>query len=967
MKCRQLGMGRILNHTGILPGFKLLLSAIWITMGIFPILISAQVQQATFSLEPQRFGENDTVTIVISHISPQLWNVGEIYLWAWSFDRHGENPMDAPGNGTWNNSGSDHLLIQDDDGNYTLTFIPSQFFGRVGIGKVGFLAKAKDGNGDKKTQDFVVELGKFQFELLSPQTSRTILESATEVHIQARTSENTLFSLYSDTTLIFSTESPQSQFEFEVKVEENTWFTLYARAEDDELTTSFTIWITPEVPKKPLPSHFRDGINLFPDDSTSLALVLFAPHKSSAHVIGNFNQWRPNSANLMNLDTARNRFWISLSDLDIQEDILFQYLVDYKINIADPYSNLILDPNHDFFLEQEYWPDLPDYPSAYTNQAVSWVRQPTQEYNWEISDFTPPDRGNLIIYELLVRDFDIRHNFDAVIERLDYLQDLGFNAIELMPVNEFDGNESWGYNPSFHLALDKYYGTPKMFKRFVDACHKRGIAVILDVVFNHATGQNPYVRMWNDCEGCTEGNPSAENPFFNTKATHSYSVFHDFNHQSEATQAYVQRAIEYWITEFRIDGFRWDLTKGFTQNCTGSQQEACTNTYQADRVEVLQSYADHQWNLNPEFLIIFEHLGVGSSRQEEEIWANYRKDEGLGILLWNNLNYAYSEAAMGYHDGGKSNFGEVYGKNRNLPVSSTISYMESHDEERLMFKMLEYGHSTMDYQITSLGTALNRAKLAACFFFTLPGPKMVWQFGELGYDVSIDFNGRTGNKPIRWEYKDDSDRLKLYNTYKALIELRKSHEIFTSEDSEITTSFESEFKRIEILHPDTKAVIVGNFGVTDQNVKPSFPKDGMWYEYFTSDILNVIQTDTVVTLNPGGFRIYTTTRFDPPVGDILTTTQAIPKQSNQSGPVLFQNRPNPFTQSTIFRFSLPSATHAKLEIYDIRGRKISTVVDAWHLAGDYEITSTNLTLDPGVYFYHLNTNNHSVVQKMIHH
>src|SRR5690606_3330688 len=128
--------------------------------------------------------------------------------------------------------------------------------------------------------------------------------------------------------------------------------------------------------------------------------------------------------------------------------------------------------------------------------------------------------------ELLVRDFDIRHNFDAVIERLDYLQDLGFNAIELMPVNEFDGNESWGYNPSFHLALDKYYGTPKMFKRFVDACHKRGIAVILDVVFNHATGQNPYVRMWNDCEGCTEGNPSAENPFFNTTATQSYSVFH---------------------------------------------------------------------------------------------------------------------------------------------------------------------------------------------------------------------------------------------------------------------------------------------------------------------------------------------------------------------------------------------------------------------------------------------------------
>lgn len=138
------------------------------------------------------------------------------------------------------------------------------------------------------------------------------------------------------------------------------------------------------------------------------------------------------------------------------------------------------------------------YPYLARERSHTIGKQPT---------FKNPSRDNLVIYELLIRDFDLLHSFDAVKARLDYLQNLGINAIELLPVSEFDGNESWGYNPSFHMALDKYYGTTNAFKSLIDECHSRGIAVILDVVYNHASGQHPYFRLWNDSNGGLEGNP----------------------------------------------------------------------------------------------------------------------------------------------------------------------------------------------------------------------------------------------------------------------------------------------------------------------------------------------------------------------------------------------------------------------------------------------------------------------------
>ena len=120
------------------------------------------------------------------------------------------------------------------------------------------------------------------------------------------------------------------------------------------------------------------------------------------------------------------------------------------------------------------------------------------------------------------------NDLNGAMQKLDYLKSLGVNAIELMPVQEFDGNDSWGYNPCFFFALDKAYGTKKMYKDFIDACHKAGMAVIFDVVYNHATGSMPFAKLyWNSANNKTAPN----NPYFNVDAPHPYSVFHDFNHE----------------------------------------------------------------------------------------------------------------------------------------------------------------------------------------------------------------------------------------------------------------------------------------------------------------------------------------------------------------------------------------------------------------------------------------------------
>ena len=866
------------------------------------------------TIAPNTFEITESITISIDANSSltdcnSLNNPTKVYMHSGVGNQ--ANAWDTKVIGNWGkDDGIGEMTLNTATNRWEITLIPKTYYGltdaqATSVNKMGMVFRNATGAQEMKgngCNDFTFNVGSFQLTLNAPSNSITVLNSGQNLPINATTSLAANFTLKANGSSI-NQKTSLTTYIFTPTITQNTTFVLEATNNGETKTTTFKAIIKPTNVEAAVPEGMKDGLNLDPTDNTKATLVFYAPNKEFIHVIGSFNDWEISNASLLKKDTAKNRFWIELTGLSPQTDYTYQYIINADIRVADPYSTVVLTENNDQYINATTYPNLPSYPAGKTNHAVTLLRTGDASYAWQNTNFQKPKKTDLVIYELLIRDFDALHSFDAVKNRLNYLQELGVNAIEFMPVNEFDGNESWGYNPSFHMALDKYYGNITSFKQLIDECHKRGIAVILDVVYNHASGQNPYYRMWNTDNGGYGGQASADSPFFNQTATHSYSVFNDLNHSKQATKDYVKRVSQYWIDEFKIDGFRWDLTKGFTQNCTAND-EGCTGSYQADRVAVLKGYADNQWEIDSNFYVIFEHLGQDP---EEKEWVNYRLSEGKGIMLWGNQNYNYRQAAAG--NTSQSNFSNVSYKNRNWPAPANISYMESHDEERLMVESLTAGKATSTYNIKTLTTALKRQELAGAFFFTVPGPKMIWQFGEFGYDFNIDYNGRIGNKPIKWDYFEVQERKNVYNTWSKLIQLKLKYDIFETSDFTIDLGNTNGLKKIQLTSTGAADIqyinIIGNFGITTQNINPVFQKIGTWYDVLDNNqTINVSNTNSLISLAPGEFKIYANNTATLSNEDLFLSDDIVVY-------------PNPVRSS----FNINIAT-SNIIIYDVNGKKI---------------------------------------------
>lgn len=622
----------------------------------------------------------------------------------------------------------------------------------------------------------------------------------------------------------------------------------------------------------PMPAGVRPGINYISD--TEVTLVLQAPGKKYVYVVGDFNDWTPEAGYQLKQDGEY--FWITLSDLKKGEEYAFQYLVDGTIYVADPYTDKVLDPWNDGYIEAATYPNLKAYPTGKAEGIVSVLQTAQAAYDWRVKNFERPASEELVIYEMLVRDFTKEHTFNAAKEKLEYLKNLGINAIELMPINEFEGNESWGYNPSFYFAVDKYYGTKNDLRAFVDECHGMGIAVIIDLVLNHSFGQSPFYLLYRDADG----RPSADNPWYNQESNiknSSLSWGYDFNHDSEYTQALVDSVAGFWMSEYKIDGFRYDFTKGFSNTPYGANDWA--NGPDNARIANLKRMASAVQERQPGAYIIFEHLAATS---EEKQLAE------AGILLWRNKNEAYCEAAMGW-SGTKTDFSGLFAGTSGMSAGSLVGYMESHDEERMGFKAWKWGEKGVIASAAStntgvspsagsninLPTRMKRLATNAAFFLTVPGPKMIWQFGELGYDFSINNNSdgskydaqgsyRTDPKPIRWDYWEDADRKKLYHTYAALLDLRHSYpELFASDVVFTWKVRGTDWNNGRILSAtsadgEKSLVIVGNFTLADNNISATFPKTGTWYELLADNApLNVSATTQSIAVPAHEFRLFT--------------------------------------------------------------------------------------------------------------
>ena len=593
--------------------------------------------------------------------------------------------------------------------------------------------------------------------------------------------------------------------------------------------------------EKARPAGISNGI-YYGADGTSVTLCTYAASKTESakrvFLLGDMTDWKLKAEYQLYKDG--NYFWITLTGLTPGKEYRFQYAVEradgVKKLISDLYSEKVLHPD-DQYEPKKVDPDLLDYPTGKGANGYVTVIQPGKpKYEWSEAtlNFKRPNKNNLVIYELWVYDYTEGRSLKGLMKRLDYIQNLGVNAIELMPICEFDGNYNWGYSPNHYFAPDRAYGSETMYKEFIDECHKRGIAVILDMVFNHATGLNPMNKLY------PYGSDLANNPWFNVNVPHSDNVYEDWNHGFAPAKEMFTRALKYWLTEYKVDGFRLDLSHGL---CSDQPNTSVAN---------LKYYYDNGVKaVAPDAYMILEHWG-GSMGTERPQLISY------GMQCWNNTSNAYCQTAMGWLKDGDG-FGDA-------SKDGYVSYCESHDEERMQYKCKKYGNGDLQ---TNTAARLARVAENVAFNVLLNGSHMLWMWEEIGYDFSInsdldhpnDYNEsyRCSKKPrpeIRG-YFTNANRVAAFTKCAQVITLRTQlmPSVFEGNPSSVSVNSGSKLRKIQW---GSNVFAAANFDVTG-NQAVTLPS-GTWYDYLNG----ATKANGTYTLAPGELKVFTGTQVIAP-------------------------------------------------------------------------------------------------------
>jgi 1,4-alpha-glucan branching enzyme len=463
----------------------------------------------------------------------------------------------------------------------------------------------------------------------------------------------------------------------------------------------------------------------------------------------------------------------------------------------------------------------------------------------------------------------------------------------------------------------------------------------MDVVLNHTYGPSPLRNLYYDA---ATSRPAANNPWYNPIAPHAFGFGDDFNHESADTKYFFGRVLRHWLSEYKIDGYRLDFTKGLTQK--PSTSDAAFSAYDASRIALLKGYADTVRNVNTNGYVILEHF---CDNTEEKELSDY------GLLLWANVWTQYQEASMGYLN--NSNFEGGIHSARGWTNPHLVAFMESHDEERITYKNIKYGNSSGSYNVKDTATALKRMELNAAFLLTIPGPKMIWQFGELGYDYSrcyLSTNGEGGDcdkkldpKPIRWDYQADLRRKSVFNVYSGLNRLR-FHQWYTGafQSGTIDRSLNGAFKWIKVTtaNDTSDLVVIGNFDVIAQTGTVTFPTTGTWYDYFGNFIHTSTGAAQSFTLQPGEYHVYVNRNVNN-----LTATP-VPNVPWSGTTLEAKVYPNPLVTNYTIELKLPQSGSAKIDLYNSVGQHMKTVYSGFLTGGTRTIPLPKMNVPAGSYY-----------------
>jgi len=542
--------------------------------------------------------------------------------------------------------------------------------------------------------------------------------------------------------------------------------------------------------------------------NTGVTFRVWAPHAEKVYVSGSFNDWNETSTSLV---SEQNGYW-SADVPDAKPGDEYKYLIhgpDGPLSRIDPYARKV------------------------TSSIGNGIVYDPQAFDWGDNSFQMATGNELVIYEMHIGTFNVQEKgqpgtFDSAVEKLPYLRELGINAVEVMPIVQFAGDFSWGYNPAHPFAIESIYGGPDAFKRFVKAAHEQGIAVIVDVVYNHL-GPSDLV-LWQ-FDGWSE-NGKGGIYFYNDHRSQTPWGETRPDYGRDEVRQYLRDNALMWLEECHVDGLRWDMII-YINSIDGNEGNPDN--------DIPEGWSLMQW-INEEIQQRFPgKISIAESMRENP-WVT--KDTGAGGAGFNaqwdaGFVHPIRQAVIAQDDASRD-LGAVckaIEHRYDADAFKRVIYTESHDE-------IANGRTRVPEEIwpgkVDSWFSKKRSTLGAALVLTSPGIPMIFQGQELLEDRWFQ-----DTEPIDWSRVEDEHG--ILGMYRDLIALRRNRSGVTrglcGQNIHIYR-FDDEAKLIAFHRWDqqgpTDSVVVA-VNMTNQNHEGyviGFPRDGLWKTRFNSDSYN---------------------------------------------------------------------------------------------------------------------------------
>ncbi|MGK7916955.1 MAG: alpha-amylase family glycosyl hydrolase [Prochloraceae cyanobacterium] len=514
---------------------------------------------------------------------------------------------------------------------------------------------------------------------------------------------------------------------------------------------------------------------------------LLAPYNREAALIGSFSDWEE-----IPLDKDKDGYFKTQVEL---EDGVYRY--KFRVRSLS------------WFFEPDEWVEVVDpYATDINDQTQNGIvrikdgKKIVDTYVWQHDDKPlPPDR-ELVIYEMHVSDFSggeddpyPRGNYQHVREKLDYLCELGINAIELMPVKEYPGDYSWGYNPRYFFATESSYGSTAELKRLIDECHARGIRVLIDGIYNHSEASSPLTQIDHDYWY----HHSPRDPDNNWGPEFNYEHY-DENLDLKPAWKFIGDVVRYWIEEYHIDGIRYDAARQI-----GNYEFMDWIVRESKKTAGAKPFYNVAEHI-PETTSITNLDGPMDGCWHDSFYHTVKAHICGDRFKLEELKDAIDCKRQGF-----------------MGTTNVVNYLTNHDRERLMVELAQ--------REIFARAAFKRIKLGVVLLMTAVGIPMIWMGEEFADYHPLD----PESTKIDWTLLKNDRNRNLLEYYKGLINLRKNNPALYTENVE----FFHEDRESKVLayvrwnEEGSRVVVVANF--SDQYLAgyqvTHFPENGTWHEW----------------------------------------------------------------------------------------------------------------------------------------